>query len=74
MLTHVPLRADYDQQRRALLKKHGIDLEEPSKLKLKTMKRKEVEAIMGKDWLNQGQGMLTWRDGKRRKLAMSVCG
>jgi protein-serine/threonine kinase len=64
----------YDQQRRALLKKHGIDLEEPSKMKLKTMKRREVEAIMGKDWLNQGQGMLTWRDGKRRKLAMSVCG
>lgn len=43
-------------------------------VKMKTMKRKEVEAVMGKDWLQRGQGMLTWRDNKRRKLAMSVCG
>lgn len=65
---------DYEQQRRALLRKHGIDLEEPAVIKLKTMKRQKVEAIMGKDWIDKGQGMLTWRDNKRRKLAMSVCG
>jgi protein-serine/threonine kinase len=65
---------DYEQQRRALLKRHGIDLEEPSKTKVRTLKRREVEALMGKEWLDQGQGMLTWRDNKRRKMAFSICG
>lgn len=67
-------RTDYEQQRRALLKRHGIDLEEPSKMKIKTMKRKEVDALMGKQWLDEGQNVLTWRDNKRRTMAFSVCG
>ncbi|KAJ9109026.1 hypothetical protein QFC21_000352 [Naganishia friedmannii] len=66
--------AYYDQQRRALLKRHGIDLEEPSKTKVRTLKRREVEALLGQEWLDQGQGMLTWRDNKRRKMAFSICG
>ncbi|KAJ9125369.1 hypothetical protein QFC22_000329 [Naganishia vaughanmartiniae] len=66
--------AYYDQQRRALLKRHGIDLEEPSKTKVRTLKRREVEALLGQEWLDRGQGMLTWRDNKRRKMAFSICG
>jgi hypothetical protein len=38
------------------------------------MKREEVERIMGKEWLEQGKGVLTWRDKNRKKLAYSVCG
>jgi len=38
------------------------------------MKREEVERIMGKEWMEEGKGVLTWREGNRRKLAYSVCG
>jgi protein-serine/threonine kinase len=38
------------------------------------MKRAEVERIMGKEWLEQGDGVFTWRDKNRKKLAYSVCG
>lgn len=73
--TETPIRfIDYDQQRRALLKRHGIDLEEPTKTKMRTLKRREVEALLGQEWLDQGQGMLTWRDNRRRKMAFSICG
>ncbi|KAL7419412.1 hypothetical protein Q5752_006250 [Cryptotrichosporon argae] len=61
----------YEQQRRELLKRHGIDLEEPSG-KSRRMKRADVERVMGKD--ADGHGVLTWRDKNRRKLAYSVCG
>ncbi|KAK4684758.1 hypothetical protein P7C73_g5406, partial [Tremellales sp. Uapishka_1] len=63
----------YEQQRLALLKKHGIDLEEAGK-NTKTMKKQDVERIMGKAWLEEGNGVLTWRDKNRKKLAYSVCG
>jgi protein-serine/threonine kinase len=66
--------SDYEQQRRALLKRHGIDLEDQTKIKNKTIRRKEMEAVMTQEWRNQGQGVLTWRDNKRRKMAFSVCG
>ncbi|ORX41239.1 kinase-like domain-containing protein [Kockovaella imperatae] len=64
----------YEQQRRALLKKHGIDLEFAGGAKTKRMKKADVERIMGKEWLEEGNGVLTWRDKNRRKLAYSVCG
>ncbi|WVQ95741.1 hypothetical protein IAU59_002840 [Kwoniella sp. CBS 9459] len=63
----------YEHQRLALLKKHGVDLEYPS-VKTKRMKEADVERIMGKEWMDQGKGILTWREGNRKKLAYSVCG
>ncbi|WWC98809.1 hypothetical protein V866_005702 [Kwoniella sp. B9012] len=63
----------YEHQRLAILRKHGIDLEYPS-VKTKRMKKEDVEKIMGKEWLDKGQNILTWREGKRRALAYSVCG
>lgn len=68
----------YEAQRQALLKKHGIDLDVGGQStagnKTRRMKREEVEKIMGKEWLEQGKGVLTWRDKNRKKLAYSVCG
>jgi len=67
----------YEAQRQALLKKHGIDLEVGGATaggKTRRMKKDEVERIMGKEWLEEGKGMLTWRDKNRKKLAYSVCG
>jgi serine/threonine protein kinase len=66
----------YEHQRQALLKKHGIDLEypAPSGTAKKKMKRQDVERIMGKEWMEEGKGVLTWRDKNRKKLAYSVCG
>ncbi|WWD20522.1 hypothetical protein CI109_104998 [Kwoniella shandongensis] len=63
----------YEQQRLALLKKHGVDLEYPS-VKTKRMKREDVEKIMGKEWMEEGKGVFTWREKNRKKLAYSVCG
>ena len=67
----------YEQQRKAMMKKHGIDLDWGTVRGGKgtrKMKREEVERIMGKGWLEEGKGVLTWREGNRRKLAYSVCG
>ncbi|WVR08425.1 hypothetical protein IAU60_005480 [Kwoniella sp. DSM 27419] len=63
----------YEHQRLALLRKHGVDLEYPS-VKTKRMKKEDVERIMGKEWMDQGKGILSWREGNRKKLAYSVCG
>ncbi|WVQ70619.1 hypothetical protein IAR50_000139 [Cryptococcus sp. DSM 104548] len=63
----------YEQQRLALLKKHGVDLEYPS-VKTKRMDRKDVKRILGKEWVEKGEGVLEWRERNRRKLAYSVCG
>ncbi|KAK8850341.1 hypothetical protein IAR55_004258 [Kwoniella newhampshirensis] len=63
----------YEQQRLALFKKHGVDLEYPS-VKTKRMKREDVERITGKEWMEEGKGVFTWREKNRRKLAYSVCG
>lgn len=64
----------YEQQRQALLKKHGVHLEIGEGKKTKRMNKADVERIMGKEWLEEGNGVLTWRDKNRRKLAYSVCG
>ncbi|EIW69747.1 hypothetical protein TREMEDRAFT_30295, partial [Tremella mesenterica DSM 1558] len=64
----------YEQQREALLKKHGVDLEYPTMGKGRRMRREEVERVLGKEWLTEGKGVLTWRDRNRRRLAYSVCG
>jgi len=67
----------YEQQRKAMMKKHGIDLEW-STVKggkgTRRLKKEEIEAIMGREWVEEGKGVLTWREGNRRKLAYSVCG
>ncbi|OAX41063.1 kinase-like protein [Rhizopogon vinicolor AM-OR11-026] len=65
----------YEQQRRQLLHKHGIDLEDSNGIgdgtKTKRMERKDVELLMGE---GSGGGIFTWREKNRRKLAYSVCG
>ncbi|CCA70022.1 related to CBK1-Serine/threonine protein kinase involved in cell wall biosynthesis [Serendipita indica DSM 11827] len=64
----------YEQQRRDLLRKHGIDLEDGNgdATKTKRMDRREVEKIMGEG----PGGVFTWREKNRKKasLAYSVCG
>jgi len=65
----------YEQQRRELLHKHGIDLDDGNGLgdagKTRRLERKEVDRLMGgKD----GEGIFTWRERNRKKLAYSVCG
>ncbi|KAH7929884.1 kinase-like protein [Leucogyrophana mollusca] len=66
----------YEQQRRHLLHKHGIDLDDSNGIadgtKTRRMDRKDVELLMG-DGNGQG-GVFTWREKNRRKLAYSVCG
>ncbi|KAF8628866.1 hypothetical protein AX15_003656 [Amanita polypyramis BW_CC] len=66
----------YEQQRLQLLHKHGIDLEDGNGMtdgrKTKRLKRKEIEALMGDG--NGQDGIFTWREKNRRKLAYSVCG
>ncbi|KAH7888555.1 kinase-like domain-containing protein [Phlebopus sp. FC_14] len=64
----------YEQQRRQLLHKHGIDLDDGNGMldgtKTKRMDKKVVELLMG-----DGEGgIFTWREKNRRKLAYSVCG
>jgi len=66
----------YEQQRLQLLHKHGIDLEDGNGMtngrKTKRLKPKEIEALMGDG--NGQDGIFTWREKNRRKLAYSVCG
>ncbi|KAG8907437.1 hypothetical protein FRB99_004232 [Tulasnella sp. 403] len=64
----------YEQQRKDLLRKYGIDLDDSNGLadgrKTKKMDRKEVERIMGG---GDGEvGIFTWREKHRKKLAYSV--
>ncbi|CUA77053.1 LATS, large tumor suppressor [Rhizoctonia solani] len=61
----------YEQQRRDLLHKHGIDLEDGETRGHKNARRmdkSEAERAMG------GEGLFTWREKNRKKLAYSVCG
>ncbi|KIJ67938.1 hypothetical protein HYDPIDRAFT_148062 [Hydnomerulius pinastri MD-312] len=66
----------YEQQRRHILHKYGIDLEDGNGTmdgtKTKRMDKKDIELLMG-DGNGQG-GIFTWREKNRRKLAYSVCG
>lgn len=67
----------YEAQRKALLKKHGLDLDWATVKGGKQtwrMKKEEIERIMGKEWMDEGKGLLTWREGNRKKLAYSICG
>lgn len=61
---------DYEQQRRHLLRKYGIDLVDGSQpnegMKTRRMERKEVELIMGDG--NGQVGIFTWREKNRRKV------
>lgn len=61
---------DYEQQRKDLLKKHGIDLADPNGIadgrKTKRLAPKEIEQIMGGE---EGEGgIFTWREKNRKKV------
>ena len=67
--------ADYDQQRKDLLRKHGIDLDDgaavepPVGLRAATrrMGKREVDRIMG---VEAGDGgVFTWREKNRKKVS-----
>jgi hypothetical protein len=62
------LRADYEQQRLHLMRKHGIDLEDNLQgdgSRTKRLDRKDFEALMGGDGRS---GIFTWREKNRRKV------
>ena len=62
------LRADYEQQRLHLMRKHGIDLEDNLQgdgSRAKHLDRKDFEALMGGDGRS---GIFTWREKNRRKV------
>lgn len=63
--------AYYEQQRQNLLKKHGIDLEPPNPVRPggRRLDREQAETLMG-----GAEGLLTWREKNRKKLAFSVAG
>ncbi|KDQ21430.1 hypothetical protein BOTBODRAFT_25873 [Botryobasidium botryosum FD-172 SS1] len=66
----------YEQQRKDLLHKYGIDLEDGKgaggTTKTRKMNKREVDQIMGG---GDGQGgVFTWREKNRKRLAYSVCG
>ena len=65
------LRADYEQQRLHLMRKHGIDLEDNLQgdgSRTKRLDRKDFEALMGGDGRS---GIFTWREKNRRKVRRS---
>ena len=62
------LRADYEQQRQHLMRKHGIDLEDNPQVdgsRTKRLDRKDFEALMGGDGRS---GIFTWREKNSRKV------
>ncbi|KZO93334.1 kinase-like protein [Calocera viscosa TUFC12733] len=66
----------YEQQRRDLLKKYGIDLADGNDFDDSVVTRrlhpKQVERIMGGQGVTEG--VFTWRERNRKKLAYSICG
>ena len=60
---------DYEQQRRDLLHKYGIDLNDGSDptdgMKTKRLDRKEINRLMGGE---NGEGLFTWREKNRKKV------
>jgi serine/threonine protein kinase len=76
ILTSIPphtssyISSDYEQQRKDLLRKHGIDLADGGTTKKKHMDRKTVEEIMG----GEPGGVFTWRDRNRKKVSPKVVG
>ena len=66
------LRADYEQQRLHLMRKHGIDLEDNSLgdgSRTKRLDRKDLDALMGGDGRS---GIFTWREKNCRKVKAIV--
>ena len=63
-------RPDYEQQRRDLLRKHGIDLEDGNgdTTKTKRLDRREADRIMG----DGPGGVFTWREKNRKKVGSHV--
>ena len=65
--------ADYEQQRRDLLHKYGIDLDDGTNLKegnkTKRLDRREVNRLMGGD---NGEGVFTWREKNRKKVRFNT--
>ncbi|KAF8605569.1 kinase-like protein [Ceratobasidium sp. AG-I] len=62
----------YEQQRQGLLHKHGIDLSDGEPLSHRNgrcMNRHDAESVMTGE-----EGLFTWRNNARKKLAYSVCG
>lgn len=62
--------AYYDAQRKALLKKHGIDLQD---MRTATKKHARHQYPVF-EFTSEEESVLTWRDKHRRKLAFSVVG
>jgi hypothetical protein len=58
---------DYEQQRKDLLHKYGIDLADGKTKKSKKMDRKALDEIMGED----PEGIFTWREKNRKKARRS---
>ena len=60
---------DYEQQRRDLMHKHGIDLDDGNGVsdrhRTKRMQRKDVDRLMGGE---NGEGVFTWREKNRKKV------
>lgn len=60
---------DYEQQRRDLLKKHGIDLDDGTASSATIrMKKTDVERIMGGNDGNEDGGIFTWREKNRKTV------
>lgn len=61
---------DYEQQRRQLLHKHGVDLADGNGLmdgtRTRRMDKKDIELLLG-DGNGEG-GIFTWREKNRRKV------
>lgn len=66
--------AYYDQQRRQLLKKHGIDLDDGNGTQTIRRSRAYGDLAGGKGGPGTPDSVLTWRDKHRRKLAFSCVG
>ncbi|KIJ18926.1 hypothetical protein PAXINDRAFT_175046 [Paxillus involutus ATCC 200175] len=66
----------YEHQRRQLLHKYGIDLDDGNGMmdgtKTRRMDKKDIELLMG-DGNGQG-GIFTWREKNRRKVRVLPCG
>ena len=64
--------ADYEQQRRDLLHKYGVDLDDGNGshdgVKTKRLDRREIDRLMGGQ---NGEGVFTWREKNRKKVSQA---
>ncbi len=65
--------SDYEQQRKDLLRKYGIDLQDGKVTGrgTKKMSREAVEELMGKPDGDDSDGVFTWREKNRRMVRYS---